>query len=576
MASGITNTDAARALRQLADLLEIGGEPVYRVVAYRRAAENIDSLSESLSVLHDRGALTSIPGIGKGIAEKLAELLDSGRMKELDEIQERVPLSVTELLTVPDIGPKRAKTLFTEAGITSLAQLKEAVAAGRLAGLSGLGAKGAQRIADALASMSEPDLRIPLPLARRFGNELIAMLKEAAPGLEQIELAGSIRRYRETVGDLDLVGAAEDTSAVIDAFAGLPIVSRIEMQGDNRCRVQLHNGQAADLRVLPPKYWGSLLHHFTGSKYHNVHLRDLALERGWSLSEYGFKRDDELIECPTEEDVYRFLEMQWIPAPQRENTGEIELALRHELLGVVAFSDIRGDLHMHTTWSDGVRSVEEMARAAIARGYEYICVTDHSKGLGVANGLDAERLLQQRAEIDHVNALVAPFRVLHGVEVEVLNDGSLDLPDEVLARLDLTIASVHSGIRRGKEATTNRALAAMRHPLVDILAHPTGRILGGRAAGDFDVAALIAGAVETGTILEINGSRVDLNDVNARAALDAGCTIELGSDAHSAEGLDEIVYALGTAQRAWIPAASVLNTRPLEQMLASLKRNRTR
>jgi DNA polymerase (family 10) len=361
---------------------------------------------------------------------------------------------------------------------------------------------------------------------------------------------------------------------VVEIFSTLPVVTRIEMHGENRCRVILQNGQAADLRVLPPRHWGSLLHHFTGSKYHNVKLRDIAIERGWSMSEYGYKRGDELVACATEEEVYAFLEMDDIPPPMREETGEIERAQAHTLPPVIGFDGLRGDLHMHSTWSDGTRSIEEMARQAIQRGYEYICITDHSRGLGVANGLDPERLMAQRAEIDQANNLLAPFRVLQGVEVEVLNDGSLDLPDEVLARLDLTIGSVHSGIRRGVEATTGRSIKAMQHPLVDILAHPTGRVLGGRGAGDFDMERIIAAAVETGTALEINGSRVDLNDVHARAARQAGCTIEIGSDAHAAEGLDEIYYAIGTAQRAWVPTDQVLNARPLDAMLKSLKRNR--
>lgn len=572
----MTNAEAARKLRQLADLLEIGGEPVFRVGAYRRAAETIESLPESVAALKERGELQTIPGVGKGIADHLRELYDTGTMAALEQAQQAVPLSVTELLTVPDIGPKRARQLFEHAGIANLEQLREAVAAGALKGVPGLGPKGAQRIAEGLAAMVEPDLRMPLPVARRLGEDLIALLRRAAPAIQRIELAGSVRRFRETVGDLDIVAAADDPKAVVDAFAQLPVVTRIEMHGENRCRVNLQSGQAADLRVLPPQHWGNLLHHFTGSKYHNVHLRDVAIERGWSQSEYGFKRGDELVTCATEEEVYAFLDLEFIPPPMREETGEIELAQRRELPQPIGFDGLHGDLHMHSTWSDGTHTIEEMAAAARDRGYAYICFTDHSRGLGVANGLDPERLLQQRAEIDAVKERMAPFRVLQGCEVEVLYDGSLDLPDEVLARLDLTIASVHSGIRRGKEQTTARALAAIRHPLVDILAHPTGRVLGGRGPGDFDVEAIIREAARTGTAVEINGSRVDLNDVNTRAALAAGCTIELGSDAHSTGGLDEIDDAIGTAQRAWVTPDRVLNARPLGEMLASLKRNRSR
>ncbi|MCC6791336.1 MAG: DNA polymerase/3'-5' exonuclease PolX, partial [Thermomicrobiales bacterium] len=513
MTETFTNADVAKKFRTLADLLEIGGMPVFRVAAYRRAAESIESLPEAVAALKRRGELQSIPGVGKGIADHINELFNPGTMLSLEEAQREVPIGVTELLTVPEIGPKRARQLFQHAGIASLAQLKEAVAAGALVGVPGLGPKGAQRIADALRTMVAPDDRMPLPLARRLGLDLIALLRERVPQLEQIELAGSIRRFRETVGDLDIVAAWEDPASIVEVFAALPVVTRIEMQGENRCRVILQNGQAADLRVLPKRHWGSLLHHFTGSKHHNVKLRDLANDRGWSMSEYGFRRGDELIACATEEEVYAFFEMDVIPPPMREETGEIERALAHTLPAVIGFDGIRGDLHMHSTWSDGTRSIEEMARQAMQRGYEYLCITDHSRGLGVANGLDAERLMAQRVEIDAVNAAIAPFRVLQGVEVEVLTDGALDLPDEVLARLDLTIGSVHSGIRRGVDATTGRSIKAMQHPLIDILAHPTGRVLGGRGAGDFDMERIIAAAVETGTALEINGSRVDLNDV---------------------------------------------------------------
>src|SRR5215216_4292877 len=378
MAERLTNADIANRLRQLADLLEIGGEPIYRVSAYRKAADSIETLPEAVASLNERGALQTIPGVGKGIAGYIHELFETGTMQVLEDAQQIVPIGVTELLKVPDVGPKRARQLYQYAGIQSVEQLREAVAAGALAGIPGLGPKGAQRIADALRTMSDPDQRLPLPLARRLGMDLIALLQSRVDGLEQIELAGSIRRFRETVGDLDIVAAAEDPTGVVAAFASLPVVSRIEMQGENRCRVILQNGQGADLRVLQPRYWGSLLHHFTGGKHHNVHLRDIAIERGWSMSEYGFKRGDELVSCATEEEVYTFFDMDYVPPPMREETGEIELAQRHELPPVVGFGELRGDLHMHSTWSDGTRSIEEMGREARVRGFEYICITDHS------------------------------------------------------------------------------------------------------------------------------------------------------------------------------------------------------
>lgn len=574
-AHALDNRTVAARLRLLADLQEIRGEPVYRTGAYRRAAESIEGLAESVVSLRAANDLESIPGVGKGIAERLTELVDTGRIGEIAEIGASIPVGVADLLSVPDIGAKRARQIYEALRVDSLEALRTAAADGTLATVPGLGQKAAERIRTSLQGMADIALddRMPLPVARRAAAELIAQLRAARPEIVEMDLAGSARRFRESIGDLDFVAAAPDPEVVIATFAALPAVARIEMRGENRCRVHLHNGIAADLRVVAFEQYGSLLHHFTGSKSHNVRLREIAQDLGWSQSEYGFRNETGLRSCATEEEVYAFLGMESIPPPMRENTGEIELALRHALPSVISTASMRADLHLHTTWSDGTGSVEEMARAAIARGYTHLCITDHSYGLGVANGLDAARLLAQRAEIDQVNARLAPFRVLQGSEVEVRTDGSLDLPDEVLERLDLVIASVHSGTRRGKEQTTARAVAALRHPLVDILAHPTGRVLGQRAEGDFDVEELVRVAAETGTALEINGSRVDLSDVHARAAVAAGCRIAIDSDAHSPEGLAEIELAIGTAQRAWVPVDSAVNAWSVDELL--LRRKRT-
>jgi DNA polymerase (family 10) len=338
----------------------------------------------------------------------------------------------------------------------------------------------------------------------------------------------------------------------------------------------LHHGFAADLWALPERHWGSLLHHVTGNKYHDIRLRDLALARGASLSEYGFTVGDKLVPCATEEEVYAFLDMPYIPPPMRENTGEIDLARQGQLPAVLTRAAVRGDLHVHTDWSDGTRGVRDMAVAARDRGYAYVCITDHSQGLGIAHGLDAARLRAQRAEIDRVNAELAPFRVLQGVEVEVRGDGSLDLADDALAGLDLVVAAVHSGLQQERATLMARAVAALRHPLVDVLAHPTGRIVGGRAGGDLDLETLYAEAVRTGTALEIDGDprRLDLRDIHARAAITAGCTVAVDSDAHAVEGLENMFYGVGVAQRAWITPERVLNALSLDALLVRRKRNR--
>lgn len=575
MAREMTNAEVAEKFRLLADLLSILGESTFRVNAYRRAAESIEALSESLAAVRKRNQLEEIPGVGKEIAQKIGDLLDTGTFALLERVEQQVPPSVATLLEVPGIGPKRARALFETMGIDSLDALGQAIERGDLEA-AGIGARDAERIKTWLASLQAPDQRLPLGAARKVGLSLMQHLTDRMPAIHRIEMTGSIRRMRETIGDLDIVAAAEDPSAVVREFLSLPSVARMEMQGANRCRVVLQNGFQADLWVLPEPHWGSLLNHTTGNKYHEIRLRDLAIARGASLSEYGITVAGQLTPCATEEQVYAFLDMQYIPPPMRENTGEIELAQQGKLQTVVELSQLRGDLHLHTDWSDGTRSIRDMAVAARDRGYAYICITDHSNALAIAHGLDPERLKAQRAEIDQFNAEMIPFRILHGVELEVLSNGNLDLDDSTLAALDLVVASVHSGLNQDRERLTERAIAAIRHPLVDILAHPTGRIIGGRSGGDFDMDAIYAEAARTGTALEINSdpARLDLRDVHARAAIAAGCLLCIDSDAHSVEGLENTFYGVGVAQRAWATPDRILNTRTLDALLAGRKRNR--
>ena len=577
MAGKVTNVEIAGAFQLLGDLLEIQGESAFKTGAYRRAAETIAGLSEPLTTIRDRGELGKIPGVGKAIASKIGELLDGGTMKALVQAEAKTPRGVAQLLAVPGIGPKRARRLHDELGVGDLDALRVALDDGRAEKL--LGSGETKRIAQGLGTLVDgTEGRIPLGDARRLGGELIAQLREAGPAIERVELAGSVRRFRETVGDLDIVAAADDPEAVVAALAGLPSVERVESRGPTRCRVQLLSGFAADLWVLPPPHWGALLFHVTGDKYHDIRIRDIAIARGGRLSEYGYTEGDRLTPFATEEEVYAFFDMQVIPPPMRAGGEEIDLALRHALPRVLTLGDLRGDLHVHTEWSDGHATVREMALAARDRGYTYLAITDHSRGLAVANGLGPERLRDQRAEIDRVNAELAPFRVLQGVELEVKADGSLDLPDDVLAELDIVVAAVHTGLGQERERLTERALAAIRHPLVDVLAHPTGRIVGGRPGGDFDLDRLYAEAAATGTVLEIDGDpgRMDLRDTHARAAVVAGCTLSVDSDAHAPDGLANQLYGVGIAQRAWVTPDHVLNTLPLDELLGRLKRNRSR
>jgi len=573
----ISNAAIAASFGLLADLLEIRGESAFRIRAYRRAAETLATLAEPLAAIRGRGELGQVPGVGAAIADKIEQLLDTGRMRQLDEIERETPVGVAALLAVPNIGPKRARRLHAELGVGGLDDLRRALDDGRVDDL--LGAGEAHRIGEGLARVQAGgDGRLPLGVAHALAHDLLARLREAAPSVERAVAAGSLRRGQETVGDLDLVAAAEEPGAVIEAFAALSAVARVEGQGPTRCRVILANGVAADLWVLPPPHWGSLLVHVTGDQYHGIKLRHLALARGGRLSEYGYTEGDRLTPFATEEEVYAFFGMQFVPPPMRHDAGEIELALKGELPAVVTRGDLRGDLHAHSDWSDGTLSLREMARAARDLGHDYLAITDHSKGLAIANGLNAERLRAQREEIAQVNREFAPFRLLQGVELEVRADGALDLADDVLAELDLVVAAIHTGLGQERARLTDRALAAIRHPLVDILAHPTGRIVGGRPGGDFDLAALVAEAARTGTVLEIDcdPSRLDLRDSHAREALAAGVTLSIDSDAHSAAGLDNLDFGIDVAQSAWVPPGRVLNTLPLDALRRQLKRNRRR
>jgi DNA polymerase (family 10) len=573
-----SNREIAAVFRRLADLLEIRGDPVYKTAAYRRAAESVAQLGGSVTEARQRGELQRIPGVGKAIAQKIEDLLDTGTFKLLDEVQAELPAGLAEVLAVPEVGPKRARLLYERLGVDSLAALRAATLEGRLQGVPGLGPRGAQRIAEGLGALPVPEERRPLGAARAAGLRLVEEL--LATGLaDRVELAGCARRYRETVEGLDLVAAARRPAALLEAFAALPAVASLEATAEHARAGTLQDGTSVELRAVHPDRWGALLLTRTGSAAHVERLRTLATEQGLTLDELGLwaGAPPELAPCAMEEQVYGRLGLRPVPPPMREGWGEVELALRGELPPAFEAERLRGDLHTHSTWSDGKRSILEMAEAARARGYEYLGVSDHSQSLGVANGLSPERLEAQRAEIEAVNAQLAPFRVLQGCEVEVRGDGSLDLPDEVLARLDLVTASVHSGLRQGRERVTARALAALRHPLVDVLAHPTGRLVGGRPGGDFDMEALLAEAARTGTALEINGdpARLDLRDTHARAAAEAGCALTIGSDAHSSEGLENVRYGAAVATRARLEPGRVLNTLPLPELMGRLKRHRS-
>ncbi|GBD10026.1 DNA polymerase/3'-5' exonuclease PolX [Candidatus Thermoflexus japonica] len=572
-----TNQEIAQIFENIADMLEIQGEIPYKVMAYRRAAENIAALGRDIYDLWQEGALRTIPGVGEAIEEKIDQLLRTGRLELYERLKSEIPQSLLEMRQIPDMGPKRIRAVWEKLGITTVEELEEAARAGKLRSLPGFGARLESKILAGIEAVKRRKIagRVPLGVAWPLAQEILSALQEV-PGVQRLAPAGSFRRMKDTIGDLDFLVAAEDPEAVMERFTTLPIVETVLLRGSTKSSVRLRTGLQADLRVIEAARWGTALQYFTGSQQHNIQLREHALKRGYSLSEYALTRVETETEilCATEEEVYARLGLAYIPPELREGRGEIEAALEGRLPRLIEIEDLQGDLQVHSTWSDGQASIREMARAAKAKGYRYMLLTDHSQSLGVAKGLTPERLWEQRREIEAVNAELGDgFRVLHGAEVEIRADGSLDYPDEVLAALDLVVASVHTGLRQEREKVTARFLAAIRHPHVHIIAHPTGRLLGEREGADADWEAVLRAAAETGTLLEINANpaRLDLPDVLARRALELGCKLVISTDAHSPGEFDLIHFGVAVARRAWATREDIANTWPLERLLAWAK-----
>jgi len=573
----VKNLELAWILEEIGDLLELQGESPFKVRAYRRAARSVELLPEDIETVWRRGELGRIEGVGKAIEAKIDEWLGTGTMTFYEALKQQLPPGLRELTRVPGVGPKMAQLLYRELDIHGLDDLEAACRAGRLRHVRGLGARTEENILRAIERLRRQMERVPLGVALPVAQQLVKAL-ESLPAVQRIALAGSLRRGRETVGDVDIVASSPEPSAVMDAFVGLPGVEQVLARGETKSSIVLKVGLQADLRVVRDEQFAAALHHFTGSKEHNVALRELAQGRGLKISEYGIAPVDggDPLVIATETDVFAAVGLPFIPPELREDGSEITAAREGRLPELVTLAAIRGDLHVHSQWSDGQHSIEEMARAAKARGYSYIAITDHSRSLGVARGLDPQRLEEQLSEIEALNRRLDGFRVLSGCEVDILRDGTLDLPDDLLARLDVVIASVHSAMQQDQEEMTERIVAAMRNPHVDIIGHPTGRILGRREPYAVDMERLITVAAETGTALEINGSpeRLDLKDVHARSARERGVMIVVNTDAHSTDGLDQMAYGVTVARRAWLGKADVLNCLSWPELKARLKDGR--
>jgi DNA polymerase (family 10) len=586
------NVEIAAVLKEVADLLEIQEANPFRVRAYRNAVRTIEAYAVPLrKLVEDEADLTELPAIGKGMAQNIEELVTTGGLSVLNQLAEEIPASLIELMRLPGLGPKKARKLWNELGIETMEALEEAATEGRIAGLAGFGQKTQARILEGIAQYRTNVSRFRLVEADELLPPLLAYLEET-PGLQRLEVAGSYRRRLETIGDIDLLALADDPEAISERLMSFPSVTQVLGAGATKTSVTLRSGLQVDLRVAPPESWGAALVYFTGSKEHGIKLRQRALDRDLRISEYGVFRipesgdseeaedrgrasEGERVAGTTEEDVYEAVGLPWIPPEIREDRGEIPAAEAGELPRLLELKDLRGDLQMHSTWSDGRNSLEEMLEACAARGYEYFAITDHSKALAMIEGLDAARLRKQWVEIDEIAARHPEIRILRSMEVDILRDGTLDLEDEMLARLDLVVVSIHSYFGLPQAEQTERVLKAVRHPEVNILAHPTGRLINRRPPIDLDVDEVLRACVEGGVAVELNAqpSRLDLKDSQVMRAKELGLKVAISTDAHRTAELDLIHYGVEQARRAWLTPEDVLNALPLKGLLEAIRRS---
>ena len=570
----VHNADIGSIFEEIADLLEIENANPFRVRAYRNAARQLQGMGVPAADMVAKGEdLTELPGIGDDLAAKIQEIVETGKCQFLEKLRKKTPPTITELLKIPGLGPKRVRALYHELDVHTLEQLARAARDGRIRKLPGFGEKTEQTILEAISAHVEKQARFKLAVAAQYAEPLKKYL-EKIPGVSQVMLAGSYRRFKETVGDIDILVAATDAERIMNRFVAYDEVKDAMAKGSTRATVILTSGLQVDVRVVSEDCFGAALQYFTGSKSHNIDIRRLAQERKLKISEYGVFKGEKRIAGDTEESVYRAVGLPWIPPELRENRGEIEAARAGKLPKLVEFADLKGDLHAHTKATDGHHTLREMADAALRHGFEYLAITEHSRRLTVAHGLDPRQLRRQMNEIDKLNGQLGNITLLKGIEVDILEDGALDLPDDVLSECDLVVGAVHSKFHLARAKQTERILRAMDHPHFTILAHPTGRLLDTREPYDVDMLKIIRRARERGCFLELNAhpERLDLLDIYCQMARDEEVLVAISSDAHSTQDFDNLVYGVGQARRGWLEKKDVLNTRPLKLLRPLLKR----
>uniref|UniRef100_A0A7C6AFH3 DNA polymerase beta n=1 Tax=candidate division WOR-3 bacterium TaxID=2052148 RepID=A0A7C6AFH3_UNCW3 len=565
------NKEIASIFNQIADALEYKGENVFRVVAYRKAARILEELTEDVEELLKTDKLKDLPGIGEGMAKKIEEYLKTGKMQKYIEATKGIPPTLLELLNIQNLGPKTLALANKHLGVKNLQDLKKVIEDGSLAKLPQMGEKKVENIKKGIELYERSHERLSIAVAASIASGVIEYLKNNAP-VSQISPAGSLRRWKETIGDIDILVTGKDHKKIVEVFTHYPEAEQVISAGETKSSILVQGGVQVDIRIVDKKSYGAALQYFTGSKAHNVKLRGIAVDKKWKLNEYGLFEGERVIAGENEEGVYKKLGLQWIPPELREDRGEVELALKNELPRLLELSDIKGDLQMHSTYSDSSATIEELALTAQKLGYEYILITDHSRSAKYAHGLEIERLFKQWEEIDELNKKFKNFKILKGIEVDILPNGKLDYPDKILKELDFVVASIHQGFTKN---VTERICSAMENPYIDIIGHPTGRLISKREGYAIDIEKVIKKAIETRTILECNAypDRLDLNDVNLKRCKELGVKISIGTDAHSVEELKWMKFGVATCRRGWLEKDDVVNTYPLDRLLKLRKIN---